>query len=138
MSSYWRGMNPEATRAGRREGEGRIACRACAARLECPRVKGRFPSLLEPSPQGKRMLPRTTERMPGRRPLLAATLLVAAALLTGATSARAQGIKTDTSLSLIPADAAFYASTLRNREQVELFLKSNAFKALRDLDVVKM
>jgi len=84
------------------------------------------------------MLPRTTDRTPRRGPLLAAALLVAAALVAGDRPARAQGVKTDSSLSFIPADAAFYSTSLRNREQVELFLKSNAFKALHDLPAVKM
>jgi hypothetical protein len=84
------------------------------------------------------MLPRTTDRSPGRHLLLVGALLAAAALISAGGPARAaEDVKTDTSLALIPADAAFYSATLRNKEQIDLFLKSNAYKALRALPVVK-
>ena len=44
----------------------------------------------------------------------------------------------DTSLRLIPADAAFYSSSLRLREQVDLVAKSNAWKKLMDMPVISM
>ena len=48
------------------------------------------------------------------------------------TAARAGDLeKLDTSLKLIPADAAFYSSMLRNREQIEMFLQSKAFAKLQ-------
>ncbi len=46
--------------------------------------------------------------------------------------------KLDASLKLIPADAAFYSSMLRNREQFESFLQSNAFAKLKELPVTQM
>jgi hypothetical protein len=46
--------------------------------------------------------------------------------------------KLDTSLKLIPADAAFYTSSLRNREQFEMFLQSNAFAKLKALPITQM
>jgi hypothetical protein len=46
--------------------------------------------------------------------------------------------KLDASLKLIPADAAFYTSMLRNREQVEAFLKSNAFAKIKAMPSVQM
>jgi len=44
----------------------------------------------------------------------------------------------DSSLAQVPADAAFYTSTLRMKEQVELFYNSRAYKAIRALPSVKM
>jgi len=70
--------------------------------------------------------------------LLLGAILAGVALAAGGQPVRAQEVKTNTSLSLIPADAAFYAASLRNREQVEIFLKSNAYKTLRSLPLVKM
>lgn len=46
--------------------------------------------------------------------------------------------KLDTSLKLIPADAAFYSSMLRNREQVEAFLRSNAWAKIQSMPSVQM
>jgi hypothetical protein len=46
--------------------------------------------------------------------------------------------KLETSLPLIPADAAFYSSSLRNREQLEMFLKSNAFAKLKELPITQL
>jgi hypothetical protein len=46
--------------------------------------------------------------------------------------------KLDASLKLIPADASFYSSMLRNREQVEMFLQSKAFAKLKALPFVRM
>lgn len=46
--------------------------------------------------------------------------------------------KLDTSLKLIPSDAAFYSSSLRNREMLENFVKSNAFAKLKGLPYVQM
>jgi hypothetical protein len=56
-----------------------------------------------------------------------------------ATTARAADLeKLDTSLKLIPADAAFYSTSLRGREQLEMFLNSNAFAKLKALPVTQM
>lgn len=43
-----------------------------------------------------------------------------------------------TSLRIIPADAAFYSSMLRNREQIEAVLNSRAWAKLLEMPVVKM
>jgi len=77
------------------------------------------------------MMPRQTQ-LPGAGRLLAAVILLAGA----AAPARAD-LKKDTSLAVIPADAAFYASSLRNKEQIDLFYNSNAYKTLRELPFVK-
>lgn len=46
--------------------------------------------------------------------------------------------KLDTSLKLIPADAAFYSSMMRNREQFEAIQKSNTWAKIWDMPVVQM
>ncbi|MGA2062066.1 MAG: hypothetical protein ABSG67_16395 [Thermoguttaceae bacterium] len=46
--------------------------------------------------------------------------------------------KLDSSLKLIPADAAFYSTMLRNREQVEIFLHSNAWEKIKSMPSVQM
>ena len=46
--------------------------------------------------------------------------------------------KLDTSLKLIPEDAAFYSSMLRNREQFEAIRNSNAWAKVREMPVVQM
>ncbi len=46
--------------------------------------------------------------------------------------------KLDTSLKLIPSDAAFYASMLRNREQASAIRHSRAWAKIRELPVVQM
>jgi hypothetical protein len=60
------------------------------------------------------------------------------AVLTGAPPARAAGEKAEGSLALIPADAAFYSTMLRNKEQIDLLTKSKAWAALHNLPLVKM
>jgi flavodoxin len=42
-----------------------------------------------------------------------------------------------TSLAMIPANATFYTSTLRLKEQIDLFYKSRAYKTLRSMPSVK-
>jgi hypothetical protein len=46
--------------------------------------------------------------------------------------------KLDTSLQLIPANAAFYSSSLRGREQVELVANSRAWAKLKEMPVIQM
>jgi hypothetical protein len=46
--------------------------------------------------------------------------------------------KLDTSLKLVPADAAFYSSMLRNREQIEAIAQSRAWAKLTSLPAIKM
>ncbi len=46
--------------------------------------------------------------------------------------------KLDTSLKLVPEDAAFYSSMLRNREQLEAILDSNAWAKIKSMPSVQM
>ena len=46
--------------------------------------------------------------------------------------------KLDTSLKLIPADAAFYSTTLRTREQFEAVTESNAWAKIKQMPMVQM
>lgn len=50
----------------------------------------------------------------------------------------AEATPTDTSLRWVPEDAAFYASMTRNKEQLDILLKSKAWARLTDLPLVKM
>jgi hypothetical protein len=79
-----------------------------------------------------------TYRSPLRPLLLVGALLAATAVLAPGRSARAadEG-KATSSLSLLPADTAFYIASLRNKQQMDAFYKSNAYKALRSLPLVK-
>ncbi len=72
--------------------------------------------------------------------ILAAALIVLSAWQWAAVQPAAAGEldKLDTSLKLIPADAAFYSSMLRNREQVEAFLHSNAWEKIKSMPLVQM
>src|SRR5262245_59898361 len=77
--------------------------------------------------------------MPSRCYALWPRLALAAAAIVVAltvTSARAD-VKKDTSLSVVPGDVAFYNSSLRMKEQLEIFYKSKAYKALRNIPFVK-
>jgi hypothetical protein len=66
-------------------------------------------------------------------------LAVAAVAVLPARPARAAGAAgPENSLPLIPADAAFYSTGLRYREQLERFLKSKAFAQLRAMQGVRM
>ncbi len=46
--------------------------------------------------------------------------------------------KLDTSLKIVPEDAAFYSSMLRNREQFETIRNSNAWAKIQQMPVVQM
>jgi hypothetical protein len=72
--------------------------------------------------------------------ILAAALIAISAWQCAAAQPAAAGEldKLDTSLKLIPADAAFYSSMLRNREQVEAFLHSNAWEKIKSMQSVQM
>ena len=72
--------------------------------------------------------------------ILAAALIALSAWQWAAVQPAAAGEldKLDTSLKLIPADAAFYSSMLRNREQVEAFLHSNAWEKIKSMPSVQM
>jgi hypothetical protein len=80
-------------------------------------------------------------RQPGRQPLrwLAFTLIALTSGAALAPQARAADLdKLDCSLKMIPADAAFYSTMLRNREQFDAILKSRAWAKLKSLPVVQM
>ena len=66
-----------------------------------------------------------------------AIALAAAGWLAGPVAATELD-KLDTSLKLIPEDAAFYSSMLRNREQFEAIRNSNAWAKVREMPVVQM
>ncbi len=72
--------------------------------------------------------------------ILAAALIALSAWQWAAVQPAAAGEldKLDTSLKLIPADAAFYSSMLRNREQVEAFLHSNAWEKIKSMPSLQM
>jgi hypothetical protein len=67
-------------------------------------------------------------------PYLAAALVLT---LLGS-QARAQADKASSSLDLIPADAGFYSSMLRNKEQVEIVARSRAWAELWQMPAVQM
>lgn len=69
---------------------------------------------------------------------VAAFALAAASWLAGPVAAAAELDKLDTSLKLIPDDAAFYSCTLRNREQFEAIRHSNAWAKVWEMPVVQM
>jgi hypothetical protein len=65
---------------------------------------------------------------------------IAMALAGWATSptAASERDKIDAALKLIPEDAAIYSSMLRNREQLEIFMKSNAWAKVKNMPIVQM
>jgi len=67
-------------------------------------------------------------------------LVVLTALGAAAARPAAAGdlAKLDTSLKLIPADAAFYTSMLRNREQFEAIKNSKAWAKIMEMPVVQL
>ena len=73
---------------------------------------------------------------PGRRlAALAGALLLALSL---AAPARAEDKKIDSSLPLVPADAAYYSAMLRNREQFDAVAKSKAWARITQLPLYQM
>ena len=64
-------------------------------------------------------------------------LIVAVALLAVGLPA-ATATELDTSLKLIPEDAAFYSSMMRNREQFDVLRRSNAWTKVEQMPVVQM
>jgi hypothetical protein len=70
--------------------------------------------------------------------LLAGILIGSVAILFGLPSPARSADQPDTALGLIPADASFYASILRGREQIERLTHSNAWKKLHDLPLARM
>ena len=67
------------------------------------------------------------------RPLLAAALLLAIAL-----PVRAEDKKADSSLGLIPANAAYYSAMLRNKEQLDAVANSKAWARITKLPYYQM
>jgi hypothetical protein len=65
-------------------------------------------------------------------------LAFALAVVVLSTPARAADPAPDSSLKLIPADASFYSTSLHLGEQMEVFLKSNAYAKLRALPAAKL
>ena len=66
-----------------------------------------------------------------------AVLLAALALLDPRAGQAADFDKLDSSLKEIPADASFYVSLMRNREQVEAVLNSKAWARLKEMPAMK-
>lgn len=66
-------------------------------------------------------------------------LLTLVTIVASVPSSAAAGdlAKLDTSLKLIPADASFYSSMLRNREQFEAIKNSNAWAKIMAMPIVK-
>lgn len=64
--------------------------------------------------------------------------LVTAGWLVPHTVEAAELDKLDTSLKLVPEDAAFYSSMLRNREQIEAIVNSNAWAKVKEMPAIQM
>jgi hypothetical protein len=64
--------------------------------------------------------------------------LLAGGGLARTPAAAAELDKLDTSLKLVPENAAFYSTMLRNREQYDAVVSSKAWKRIMDMPVVKM
>jgi len=84
------------------------------------------------------MLPRTSDRRPGRLRIALLAVLAGAILSLAGLPARADDVKKDSALARVPADTSVFISCLRNKEQLDLLYKSRAYKALSKLPVVQM
>ena len=73
-----------------------------------------------------------------RSPISYSSLLLGLlAIMMAVPTTQAQSLRETSSLKFVPADTAFYTTSLRNREQCELLTNSRAFaklKSLRDLE----
>lgn len=68
-----------------------------------------------------------------------ATVLTLAFTILPATVARAAELSDQVhSLTIAPADAAFYSASLRQREQLELFLTSKAYARLLEVPIIQL
>ncbi len=77
-------------------------------------------------------------RSPIGRLLTITTLLSAMLLGLQAAPAQAKSLKDrDTSLQFIPADAAYYATLMRNREQFEIVANSKAWASIKQMPIVQ-
>jgi len=72
------------------------------------------------------------------RLVIAAVAVILPPVIDRGLSAKAADPVPDSSLKLIPADAAFYSTSLRLGEQIDLFIKSNAFAKLKALPAVQL
>jgi hypothetical protein len=81
------------------------------------------------------MVPQIDKRWLGRLALLTAGVALCGLLATptGAAELKDNG----SSLNLVPGDAAFYSTMLRNKEQLDLLLKSKAWAKLHDMPAIK-
>jgi hypothetical protein len=70
--------------------------------------------------------------------LRAGVLIGVTTLILGLGSPARSADQPDTALGLVPADASFYTSILRGREQIERLIHSNAWKKLHELPLVRM
>jgi hypothetical protein len=82
------------------------------------------------------MLHHERTRAPRRSVWTLAVVMLAAGGLTA--PARAEDKKPDSSLGLIPADAAYYGAMLRNREQFDAVAKSKAWTRITKLPAYQM
>lgn len=78
------------------------------------------------------------QRSVPRRLLWAVALTLATITGLGSRAAAQDNVYEDTSLALVPADAAVYSASLRLEEQWQIFAKSNAAKRIMQNAVVQM
>jgi hypothetical protein len=72
-----------------------------------------------------------------RYSLLAVAALVAASLLPSLKAQAGELDKVDASVKLLPDTASYYSSLLRNKEQLDILMKSKAVAKIRELPAVK-
>src|SRR4051812_26353762 len=97
------------------------------------------------------MLPRVSDRLPGRLRVALLALLAAGILSLAGSAARADDkegtlkenssagdVKKDSALAHVPADSSYFLTILRIKEQLDLVHNSEAYKALRKLPLVEM
>src|SRR5262249_13164186 len=80
---------------------------------------------------------RNNMELPGLRPRLAVWLLVGIGLLSGNPLRAADAAKVQGSLAWVPERVAVYSCSMRNREQVEIILKSKAWEKFTKLPFVQ-
>jgi hypothetical protein len=86
--------------------------------------------------KGSMMLHHEKPRAPGKSLLILAGVMLLPGILPD--PARAEVKKIDSSLGLVPADAAYYSATLRNREQFDAVAKSKAWAKITQLPAYQM
>lgn len=80
----------------------------------------------------------TASRFTVRTYLLLGWLAVACLAVSPLAPVQAQSLEQTTSLRFAPADAAFYMTLLRGREQYDAFVNSKAFAKLKEMPIVQM